>query len=114
MRKHKRTLIKEDLLQQLGDRGITGQHYLNLIEDYLDFFDIKKSLIQDIKDRGVTVQYDNGGGQTGYKKNDSLGELTKVNSQMLKILNDLGLKGADIDAGTTDGMGADHDEDDEM
>ena len=38
------------------------------------------------------VTYDNGGGQKGTKKNDSIDQRIKVNGQMLKILDSLGIK----------------------
>lgn len=94
--------IKNDLIEQLEERGIHQSHYMDMVNDYISFFKIKKLLIKDIDDRGVTVRYDNGGGQFGYKKNDSVAELTKVNTQMLKILSELGLKAADIEADDDD------------
>ncbi|MEI4618527.1 P27 family phage terminase small subunit, partial [Bacillus cereus] len=60
----------------------------NLVEDYMAMWDIKNNLITDIKERGVSVL-----GANGFmKKNDSINELNKTNTQMLKILNELGLK----------------------
>jgi P27 family predicted phage terminase small subunit len=84
--------IKKDLLDQLERNGVFGKHYLNLIDDYISLWEIKEKLIKDIKKRGVSVEWDNGGGQSGYKKNDSIAELNKTNAQMLKILSELGLK----------------------
>ena len=46
----------------------------------------------EIRDRGVVVTYDNGGGQKGIKKNDSIDQRIKVSAQMLKILDSLGIK----------------------
>jgi phage terminase small subunit len=94
--------IKKDLLNQLERNGVIGEHYLDLINDYMSFWDIKNKLLKDIKDRGVSVRYDNGGGQSGYKKNDSLAELSKTNTQMLKILNDLGLKATEMEPANGD------------
>jgi hypothetical protein len=84
--------IKSDLLDQLERNGTTGQYYIDLVFDYLDLWIAKSLLIEDIQERGVIVKYENGGGQSGMKKNDSIEQLVKVNSQMLKILADLGLK----------------------
>lgn len=84
--------IKEDLLEQLQERNIFESHYVDLVNDYLALWDIKNELIYDIETKGVSVKYQNGANQWGYKKNDSVRELTTVNNQMLKILNDLGLK----------------------
>lgn len=101
--------IKQDLIDQLERRGVYGQQYLDLINDYMALWDVKTALIRDIKDRGVTVKYQNGEHQWGYRKNDSIAELTRTNAQMLRILMDLGLGATDIDA-----FGDDDDADDEM
>lgn len=84
--------IKKDLLDQLERNGVYGKHYLDLTNDYMALWEVKNKLIKDIKKRGVSVYWCNGGGQEGYKKNDSIAELNKTNAQMLKILNELGLK----------------------
>ena len=93
---NKRNLIKNDLLNQLKDNGICGHHYQDLVEDYMAMWDIKNKLIENIKKKGVSIRYQNGKNQFGYKKNDSISELNRTNRQMLTILNDLGLKAADI------------------
>ena len=97
MAKAKKTEIKQDLLDQLERQGIYGKHYVDLVNDYMALWDIKNKLIKDIKRRGVSVYWCNGGGQEGYKKNDSIAELNKTSAQMLKILNDLGLKAKKMD-----------------
>lgn len=83
--------IKENLISQLKKRGANEEVYLDLIEDYLALWKIKNQLIEDINLRGVQVKTFNSNGQEVYKKNDSIVELPKYNSQMLKLLNDLGL-----------------------
>ena len=55
----------------------------------MDLWVIKNQLRDDIKERGVVCKYQNGETQWGYKRNDSVGELNKVSSQMLKILSQL-------------------------
>lgn len=83
-----RNKIRDDLYEQLGTNGIIHAHFMDLVEDYMSFWDIKNKLIADVKDRGVSVL-----GANGFmKKNDSINELNKTNTQMLKILNELGLK----------------------
>jgi phage terminase small subunit len=88
----KKLEIKKDLLDQLERNGVFGKHYLSLIDDYMDLWDIQKKLKADIKKRGVSIPWSNGGGQSGYKKNDSVADLAKINAQMLKLLSELGLK----------------------
>jgi|SRR5690554_3753998 len=87
-----KTEIKKDLVEQLERKGVYGRHYLDLINDYMALWEIKNQLIKDIRERGVSIPWQNGPNQRGHKKNDSIAELNKTNAQMLKILNELGLK----------------------
>lgn len=86
--------IKKDLLEQLERNGTIGEYYIDLVKDYMDMWITKTLLIKDIQERGVSVKWDNGGGQKGVKKNDSVDQLLKVNAQMLKLLSELGIKPA--------------------
>lgn len=88
--------IRKDMIKQLKDRNILESHYISLVDDYMELWNIKNLLITDINTRGVNVEWNNGGGQSGVKKNDSVNELVRVNAQMLKILSELGIRGADI------------------
>jgi phage terminase small subunit len=87
-----REKIKQSLIEQFKKNGEVSSHYLDLIDDYMALWDIKNNLIKDIAERGVSIEWNNGGGQCGFKRNDSVTELTKTNAQMLKLLNELGLK----------------------
>ena len=97
-----REQIRQDLTDQLERQGVYGQHYLDLIEDYMALWDTKNALIEDIKKRGVMTKYQNGQNQWGFKKNDSVANLVKVNKQMLELLKELGLRAADFEAGSDD------------
>jgi len=91
--------IKKDLMGQLALRKLDLQsYYVSLVDDYVSLWNVKNKLVADIEQRGVSVRYDNGGGQHGYKKNDSVGELTRINKQMLSLLSELGLRAANIEA----------------
>lgn len=90
--------IHEDLLDQLERNGVYGQHYIDLVNDYMALWDVKNKLINDIREKGVSVKYQNGEHQWGYKKNDSVRELTNVNNQMLRLLDSLGLKASKIES----------------
>lgn len=90
--------IKEDLIDQLERNGTVGKHYIDLVDDYMDLWVTKCILVDDIQQRGVNIPWNNGGGQKGVKKNDSVELRIKVNAQMLKLLAELGLK-----TGITDG-----------
>lgn len=96
--------IRKDLLDQLDRNGIHGKQFKDLVEDYMSLWIVKNLLIDDIKSRGVSIKWNNGGGQNGYKKNDSVGELNKTNAQMLKLLNELGIKATVADSGDDDDL----------
>lgn len=83
--------LEEDLLDQLERAGNTKRYFVDLVADYMQLYVTKTMLQMDIEHRGVRVRYDNGGGQHGYKKNDSVEQLLKVNTQMLKILEALNI-----------------------
>ena len=87
-----RKTIEKDLKKQLEQNGTTGKYYLDLVDDYMRLWDIKNDLFADIADRGVVTTYDNGGGQRGTKKNDSVFSVLKVSERMTKILENLGIK----------------------
>lgn len=81
--------ILENLLDQLERAGNKNEYYTDLVEDYITMWSTKELLKQDIEERGVRVWYENGGGQCGYKKNESVEQLVKINAQMLKLLSEL-------------------------
>lgn len=83
--------IKKDLLDQNDRNGTVGKYYADLIDDYMDMWITKVLLITDIKERGVNSEYNNGGGQRGIKKNESVDQLIKLNAQMLKLLTEIGI-----------------------
>ncbi|MDD6216814.1 MAG: P27 family phage terminase small subunit [Roseburia sp.] len=84
--------IKESLIEELERNGNVKDYYTSLVDDYITMWISKELLKQDIEERGVRVYYDNGGGQKGYKKNDSVEQLVKINAQMLKLLSELNIK----------------------
>ena len=84
--------IKKDLLDQLEANGTFGKFFEDMIEDYMAMYVTKTLLVEDIQKRGTIVPYNNGGGQTGYKKNEAVDMFNKTNGQMLKLLSELGLK----------------------
>ncbi len=96
--------IQSDLLDQLERNGTTGKYYFDLVSDYMDLWVTKSLLVDDIQQRGVTVLYNNGGGQKGRKKNDSVEQRIKVNAQMLKLLSELGIKPVQLDGDDDEDM----------
>lgn len=81
-----------DLKQQLIDKGNYSPYTEDLLQQYMTFTYIEEALNLDIKTRGVSVYWSNGGGQEGWKKNDSITELNRVNLQKIKLLGYLGIK----------------------
>lgn len=88
--------IRKDLHQQLEMNGTVGDHYKDLLDDYMRLYVTKCLLDKDIKERGVIIEYNNGGGQTGTRKNDAVDMFNKVNTQMMNILNKLGLEPSQV------------------
>ena len=91
----KRADIKVSLLKELGKIGEITAHLSDLIDDYMALWDTKEQLRKDIKKRGVMVEYDNGGGQVGTKKNECVVELPKISKRMTDLLTFLNIEGID-------------------
>ena len=87
----KREKIKQDLFDQLERTGTYGDHYLDLVDDYIQLWTIKNELIRDAKKNPYT-EWRNSETSFGRKKNDSIDQAVKVSMQMMKILEFLGLK----------------------
>lgn len=50
-----RVEIKEDLLDQLARNGTTGKYYIDLVDKYMDFWDLENELIADIKREALSL-----------------------------------------------------------
>ena len=93
-----RRRIELAIIKQLKEKGVYKYiHYRDLVNDYMGLWDFKNMLQADIYKRGVSVYWQNSESQFGYKKNESITELIKVNKQMLKILYDLGIRALDLE-----------------
>ena len=100
-----RSQIKQDLLNQLEAKGQYDKFYIDFIEDYMTLYDVKVKLRADIKKHGLRYKTTNGNGFEIEKPNESIINFTKVNIQMLKILNDLELqKPSELDSGEDDDL----------
>ena len=83
MRPISRKKLEADLTEKVYARyKEVPSYWANLISDYLALWDTSKLLMADIKENGVRVPYSG-----GMKKNDSVSELTKVQSEMRRILD---------------------------
>ena len=87
-----KTEIKESLLEQLRLQNKTSDFYLDLVSDYMDYWSLKKKLITDIRKKGIRYETVNGNGIEVEKPNESVTNLPKITTAMLKIINDLNLK----------------------
>ncbi|WP_336991318.1 P27 family phage terminase small subunit [Bacillus toyonensis] len=82
-----RKRIEKDLINQLKEKKIVGNHYVDLIQDYLSLWNLKCILVDDIEETGIKVS-----GMHGPKSNPSINDLHKTNDRMIKILDALGLE----------------------
>ena len=97
----KREKIKQDLLDQLERNETCGDYFLDLVNDYMNLWDIKNKLIRDGKKKPYT-EWKNSETSYGRKKNDSIDQAVKVSQQMIKILGFLGIKPSNQDGDTGD------------
>ena len=86
-----REKIRKSLIKQLKMQGKTDRYYLDLVEDYVSYWDVKRQLMQDIEKRGAVVSVTSGNGFTTTRANDSILMAQKTTALMLKILGNLGL-----------------------
>lgn len=84
--------IREDLKNQLLSQNKFGKQFDDMIEDYLFFVRLKEELQYDISINGLRYKTMTGNGYEVEKDNASPKNLMNVNSQMLKILQELDLK----------------------
>ena len=84
--------IKDDLLEQLEAQGKYQNYYLDLIEDYMKYYDLERKCQRDIKEKGLRYEVVSGNGFKSEKPNESVQNLMKITTTMLKILDELGLQ----------------------
>lgn len=88
----KKSDVKSSLIEQLENKGKDTKYYLDLVDDYMNYYDLKRQLKKDIKEKGVRYETYNGNGKKVEKSNESITNLHKTTQIMLKILQDLGLQ----------------------
>lgn len=103
-KKDLRKAIQTELMEQLERNGTVGQYYTDLVGDYMELWDAKNLLAADIRKRGAVVDYISNNGTKNKRKNDSVGELVKVNDRMVKLLDALGIVPAPAGGGLDDEM----------
>ena len=84
-----RKKVKDSILAALVAKGMDSPYFLELVEDYMDLWDIKTKLRKDLQERGPVVEWQNGANQKGLRKNDSVVEYPKISKRMTNILRQL-------------------------
>lgn len=92
----KRINVRKSLMDQLTTKSADVEHYVDMIDDYMNFWDTKNALSDDIKKRGVMYKDKSSVGVEMQKNNPSVKELVMVNRQMLSILKEMGLSTENI------------------
>ena len=83
--------IKESLIKQLETKDANVPHFIDLIFDYLELYEVKKALQNDIKKRGVSYKTFSASGYEITKQNQSVKDLVAVEKQMQNMLKEMGL-----------------------
>lgn len=91
-RKITRTAVRGSLVQQLKAQSKDTKYALDLVDDYMRYYDVKSRLFDDIEENGLRITTVNGNGIEVEKPNESVPNLNKITATMLKILAELGLK----------------------
>ena len=79
--------IKDDLLEQLEAQGKYQNYYLDLIEDYMKYYDLKRKCQRDIKEKGLRYEVVSGNGFKSEKPNESVQNLMKITTARLHMLD---------------------------
>ena len=91
LEKEKRENIKKSLKEQLERRSGLTAYNSNLIDDYMEYYDLKEKMLRDIKNRGLVITQMTGNGFEKQTVNENVSEVQKITRLMLKILTDLEL-----------------------
>lgn len=91
MAKTNAAIIRDDLKAQLKSQGKNGKYYEDLVNDYIYYLELRSKMKKDIRDKGLRYKTTNAAGKEIEKSNESIINLTKVTSLMLKILSELKL-----------------------
>lgn len=84
-------MIKEALKNALLAKGVDTAYYDELIQDYVDLYELSRKYKADLKERGITYLDKSSTGTEMQKNNPSTKELLNISRQMLAILKELGV-----------------------
>lgn len=85
-------MMRDSLQSQLKAQGKVDDFYMDMVESYIFYWNMKNELEKDIKENGIRYTFTNGNGISTEKPNESILNLQKTTATMLKILSDLKLK----------------------
>ena len=88
--------IKKTLIDQLSAKNADIDVFKDLIDDYMQFWEITKSLQSEIKERGTIIEEYNTVGALVRKCNPAIKELRDTNKQMLALLKQLNLNSDNV------------------
>ena len=88
--------VRKSLLDQLKKQNKNTDYYIDMVEDYIYFWDLKEKCQKDIDENGIRYSVTTGNGFETLKANESVLNVLKINMQMLKILTALDLKVEEI------------------
>jgi len=95
----KKENVQKSLLEQLERKKANSDFFIDLVTDYMQFWNIKVLLYKDIQDRGVMFTDMSSVGIPMQKNNPSVKELVGVNKQMLTLLEKLDINTKNVISG---------------
>jgi phage terminase small subunit len=101
-RRKSKKAVYESLIEQLILKGADVACFVDLIDKYMELWDIDRLLDKDIKERGIIVETPSSVGVMTVKRNPSIKEKVAVNRQMLSILKQLQINTQEASDGRID------------
>ena len=94
--------IRASLIAQLRNKGAEADHFVALIDDYVNYYETVQKMKKNIRKNGITYAAISAAGKEYEKDNPCVKQLPQYTRAMLAILKELGL--------TTDNVGAEDEE----
>ena len=83
--------IRESLISQLHAKGADVDHFVALVDDYVNYFDMVRKMKRIIREKGITYTATSAAGKEYEKDNPCVKQLPQYTRAMLSILKELGL-----------------------
>lgn len=84
--------IRDSLVEQLTIQNKLTEYSRDLVDTYVDYWKMKEDMVKDVAENGLRIKSTSGNGFKVTKPNESVSNLPKITTAMLKILSELGLK----------------------